>query len=243
MRIKSQLRKPLQHSNKDCWNSSVPQNDFYRRFVYKAVIHINYVEKEVGLSKRKSLIILLVLALVAVGVGSAAWIHGLTAFEEFPTDDSGWRLIVDGFVQRPLNLTLNKIRAMPKTIVYAELYCVGAPTIVQAKGNWSGVTLGYILEQAGVEQAAIKVLFYADDGFTTDLDIATAMRSDIVVAYERDGETLDETLRLVVPGKWGYKWIREITRIELVDYNALGTWESGGYSDTAEISEEHGNFQ
>jgi hypothetical protein len=43
-------------------------------------------------------------------------------------------------------------------------------------------------------------------------------------------------LRLVVPGRWGYKWISMLTRIEVLDYNYLGFWESRGYSDLAGIT-------
>jgi hypothetical protein len=38
-------------------------------------------------------------------------------------------------------------------------------------------------------------------------------------------------LRLVVPGKWGYKWISRLTEISLVDFDFKGTYESQGYSD------------
>ena len=40
-------------------------------------------------------------------------------------------------------------------------------------------------------------------------------------------------LRLVAPGKYGYKWAKWITRIELVDYDEKGYWESRGYPDEA----------
>ena len=62
------------------------------------------------------------------------------------------------------------------------------------------------------------------------------MRDDIILAYEKDGEPLAENLRLVVPCKWGYKWIRDPIHIELVDYDFLGHYESRGYSDEADIS-------
>jgi hypothetical protein len=42
-------------------------------------------------------------------------------------------------------------------------------------------------------------------------------------------------LRLVVPGRWGYKWIHHLNKIELVNYDFLGKFESQGYSDSAEI--------
>jgi DMSO/TMAO reductase YedYZ molybdopterin-dependent catalytic subunit len=149
--------------------------------------------------------------------------------------DSQWRLILDGLVQSPLSLTFDDLRAVPTSTVYAKLYCVDWPSTPIAEGNWTGVRLGLILEEAGVSLEAVKVALYADDGYTTDLALTTAMRDDIILAYERDGEPLAENLRLVVPGKWGYKWIRGLTHIELVNYDFKGFYESMGYSDEADI--------
>jgi DMSO/TMAO reductase YedYZ molybdopterin-dependent catalytic subunit len=67
------------------------------------------------------------------------------------------------------------------------------------------VRLELVLEKAGVSPQAVKVTFYAEDGFTTDLTVTTAMREDIVLAYEKDGKPLPEKLRLAVPSMWGYK--------------------------------------
>jgi DMSO/TMAO reductase YedYZ molybdopterin-dependent catalytic subunit len=159
-----------------------------------------------------------------------------------PTSTSGaaseseWGLVIDGLVQSPLNLTYDDLLAMPKTTVYAELYCVGSPGNVLEEGDWTGVRLGFLLEQAVVSPEAVKVAFYADDGFSTDLTPAAATSDDIILAYERDGEPLTETVRLVVPGRWGYKWIRDVTHIEVVDYDFQGLYESQGYPDEAYIS-------
>jgi len=146
------------------------------------------------------------------------------------------RLLVYGFVQHPLNLTIQELMDMPRTTVNAELYCVGNPSFAIEKGNWTGVQLKLILERTGVRPEAIKVAFYAKDNYTTDLSVATAEREDIILAYEKDGEPLHEQLCLVVPGKWGYKWINSITRIELVNYDFKGVYESKGYSDEADIT-------
>jgi DMSO/TMAO reductase YedYZ molybdopterin-dependent catalytic subunit len=150
-------------------------------------------------------------------------------------DDKEWRLLIDGFVQHPLNLTLEELTAMPTSSVDAKLYCVDNPRTPVAQGSWTGVRLKLLLEEAGVAQEAVKVAFYASDGYTTDLTVTTAMRDEIIIAYARNGEPLPETLRLVVPGKWGYKWISELTHIELVNYDFKGTWESRGYTDEADI--------
>ena len=65
------------------------------------------------------------------------------------------------------------------------------------------------------------------------------MREDVILAYEKDGKPLREKLRLVVPGNWGYKWIKWLTQIELVDYDFKGVYESRGFPDNAEISADH----
>jgi len=152
-----------------------------------------------------------------------------------PAEDSGWRLTVDGAVQHPLNLTLDEVLDMPKSTVEATLFCVDSPNYPVAQGNWTGVRLSLLLNRAGVSSGAVKVAFYAQDGFSTDLTVTAAMGENIILAYERDGTILQEGLRLVVPGRWGYKWISGVTRIELVDYDFKGYYESRGYSDEAEI--------
>ena len=146
-----------------------------------------------------------------------------------------WRLTVTGLVEHPLNLSLAELMAMPQTTVNAELICVGSPSGVVAEGNWVGVRLWSLLEAAGASPEAVKVAFHATDGYSTDLGLEAAQREDIIVAYAKDGVSLSETLRLVVPGKWGYKWISDLSNIELVDYDFLGYWEAFGYPDDADI--------
>jgi DMSO/TMAO reductase YedYZ molybdopterin-dependent catalytic subunit len=189
---------------------------------------------------RGSKVACMVLAgVLALGLGAAFGSASTPTPTATPTSSSGveseWTLVVDGLVQSPLSLTFDDLRAMPTSTVYAKLYCVDWPSTPIAEGNWTGVRLGLILEEAGVSPLAVKVAFYADDGFTTDLTVTTAMRDDIILAYERDGEPLTENVRLVVPCKWGYKWMKGPNRIELVDYDFLGKYESQGYSDEAEI--------
>jgi DMSO/TMAO reductase YedYZ molybdopterin-dependent catalytic subunit len=99
------------------------------------------------------------------------------------------------------------------------------------EGYWTGVELSYLLQQANVSSGASKVAFLATDGFTTDLTLQTATQdSTILVAYEKDNSSLTG-LQLVVPGRWGYKWISDLIQIDLVNYNFLGTEESQGYAD------------
>ena len=178
-------------------------------------------------------------------------VFGLIAFSVLDLKDEGsgesgqvsdleppqWTISVTGFVDRPVNLTLEDIVSLPEVTVRANLICVGMPHTPLAEGNWMGARLRDVLETAGVSTGAVKVAFHAIDGFTTDLTLEDAYRDDIIVSYAKDGSPLEKTVRLVVPGKWGYKWIRELTTIELVDYDFKGYYESRGYTDSAEISE------
>lgn len=91
-----------------------------------------------------------------------------------------------------------------------------------------------LLNVTGVKAGATKLAFSAS-GYTTDLTLADAMRNDVIVAFMRDGAPMNEKTRLVVPGKWGYKWISGIETINLVDYDFKGKWESQGFSDDAKI--------
>jgi DMSO/TMAO reductase YedYZ molybdopterin-dependent catalytic subunit len=189
---------------------------------------------------RGSKIVFMVLAgVLALGLGAAFGSASTPTPAETPASggsvEAEWTLVVDGLVQSPLSLTFDDLLAMPTSTVYAKLYCVDWPSTPIAEGNWTGVRLGLILEEAGVSPEAVKVAFHAGDGFSTDLTVATAMRDDIILAYERDGASLQEKVRLVTPCKWGYKWITGPTHIELVDYDFLGKYESVGYSDEADI--------
>jgi hypothetical protein len=125
---------------------------------------------------------------------------------------------------------------MPQTTEYAAMYCVSYPGVAISEGNWTGVQLWTLLEAAGVSPGAIKVAFFASDGFSTDLSIATAQQSNIVLAYAENGNPLPEVLRLVVPGEWGYKWIDMVTNIQLVNFNYLGTEERQGYDDNGVLA-------
>jgi len=174
-------------------------------------------------------------AIVLIGLPSFFLLLNPYATAQSSQNGSGWILIVDGSVANNLSLTDEEIRAMPKTTVYAELYCVDFPSFALARGNWTGVRLGFLLEKSQVLADALKVAFHANDGYASDSSLTVAMQNDTVIAYELNGQPLSENLRLVVPGKWGYKWVSKLAHIEIVNYDFKGTWESMGYSDEANI--------
>ncbi|WP_297490251.1 molybdopterin-dependent oxidoreductase [Thermococcus sp.] len=188
---------------------------------------------------------LLVLLLLALGTywgwsGGKGSSEKSTATPEENTNEKttgGPVITITGLVERPYNITLSELREMPSRKVHAVLYCVDAPNRPLSNGTWTGVPLKYLLQRAGVKENAVKVALYASDGYTTDLRVKDVLADeDIIVAYEFNGEPIEP--RLVVPGRWGYKWIKGLTKVELVDYDFKGRWESVGYPDDAYIENE-----
>jgi hypothetical protein len=166
---------------------------------------------------------LILLALIAIST--------LAVITTSNAQASTWQLTINGLVDHPVVLTLEDLKAMPQTTEEASIYCVDFPQYTVAAGKWTGVSLATLLQSAGVQSSAVKVAFFATDGYTTDLDLNTATKGDVIVAYTLDSTSLNEVLRLVVPGRWGYKWINQLTTITLMDYDYKGRWESQGYSD------------
>ena len=115
--------------------------------------------------------------------------------------------------QAPIILNYGELVTMPKTTIYAELYCYGS---LVDRGNWTGVKLGFLLEKAGSTQQAETVELIASDGYSVTIPISVAMREDVIVAWEKDGIALPEGTRLVVPGVNGDEWISSISQIKII---------------------------
>lgn len=119
-----------------------------------------------------------------------------------------------------VSITYGELFSMPRTTEYAELNCYGLPV---DHGNWTGVRLIFILEKAAISQQAGAIKFYASDGYSTALDISIAMREDVIIAYEKDGNPLPEKTRLVIPSANGADWISMITEIEVLSPSGVMT--------------------
>lgn len=149
-------------------------------------------------------------------------------------------LTVDGLVENPLKLTYNDLLSMPSKTILDTIQCVSDSYFLKATVEWTGVPLKYILNEAGVQQGAIKVVSYGADGYTSDLPLWKAMEDDTLVAYMVDGQPLPHThgypVRLVVPRWWGYKYVKWLVKLTVTNENYLGYWESRGYPDVARKS-------
>ena len=107
---------------------------------------------------------------------------------------------------------------------------------------WEGSLVRDLLAEAEPLANAEVLIFHAYDGYTTSLPIDYIMDNDILMAYKMNDVILPPErgfpFQLVAESKWGYKWIKWITEIELSDDASYrGYWESRGYSNSADLDE------
>ncbi len=169
-------------------------------------------------------------------------LHYLLTHYDIPAvDPQGWRLTTDGRVARAAVLGLEELRARPAVEVTATMECAGngraqltprpfsQPWLDEAvgTGRWRGAALGPLLEECGVLDDAVEVVFTGLDrgtengleqDFARSLPLAEALRDEVVLAYELNGQPLPPQhgfpLRLVVPGWYGManvKWLSCVT--------------------------------
>ena len=120
---------------------------------------------------------------------------------------------------------------------YVTLECIGNVVGGDLIGNakWKGVRLSAILEEAHLGPDVVDIAFEAADGFTNAVSLGRAMSGDVLVVYEMNGQPLPAAhgfpARIVVPGLYGYKSVKWLTKIAPVDHDFLGYWESRGRTD------------
>jgi DMSO/TMAO reductase YedYZ molybdopterin-dependent catalytic subunit len=154
-----------------------------------------------------------------------------------------YRLSVDGMTEKQLSLSMSDVLALPA--VHEERYyqCVTGWTVPHA--TWTGVRLSHLLDMVSPHPDAGAVKFYSFDGvYTESLTMDQARASDVLLAYTLMGKPLSQQqgapLRLVVPGMYGYKFIKWVDRVELIPKPIDGYWEQNGYDRDAYIGRSNG---
>jgi DMSO/TMAO reductase YedYZ molybdopterin-dependent catalytic subunit len=153
-------------------------------------------------------------------------------------DNESCRLVVTGLVNNKMEYAYDDVignhQLFEKVVT---LHCVEGWDVTIL---WEGVLVKDLIEEAGVDSGAKVVIFYAYDGYSTSVPLDYIINNDILMAYKMNGVVLPPErgfpFQLVAESKYGYKWIKWITEIELsddVDYR--GYWESRGFPNDADL--------
>lgn len=155
-------------------------------------------------------------------------------------DANRWKLEIAGLVEAPFSLTYEEIKSLPAVEQYATLACISNEVGGDLIGNalWRGVRLKDLLERAGLKEGVVDVALKASDDYTDSIPLDRAMNEATILAYEMNGEPLTPVhgfpLRLLVPGIYGMKNVKWITRVEAINYDLKGYWQRRGWNDRAE---------
>lgn len=180
----------------------------------------------------------------------------LTHYDIPAVDVGGWRLSVQGEVERSLLLSLDELRDLPAGEVVATMECAGngrarlaprpvsQPWLLEAVGTacWRGVPLPTALERAGLGDRARQVLFTGLDRgleggvaqcYERALPIGEALREEVLLAYEMNGSPLPPQhgfpLRLVVPGWYGMTSVKWLSSVTVLDHSFSGYQHERAY--------------
>jgi DMSO/TMAO reductase YedYZ molybdopterin-dependent catalytic subunit len=167
-----------------------------------------------------------------------------------------WRLDIVGQVENPRVYSFADIAAMPAVEQETTLLCIsyGVGSGLCSNAIWKGVPLSTLLAQVKPKPNVTTVLFRAADGYYETFRFEKAREPTTLVAYEMNGEPLPKRhgfpLRLIVPGLYGEKNPKWLTRIELLDEadgrlhrrHGCGFYKEQGWGREGDVIPTHSRF-
>ncbi|MDP2919329.1 MAG: molybdopterin-dependent oxidoreductase [Dehalococcoidia bacterium] len=156
-------------------------------------------------------------------------------------DIGTFRFKATGLVKNALLLTYDEvISKYPAVQKVVRLDCVEGWSVTIL---WEGILLKDLLQEAAVKPQAQTVIIHCADGYTTSLPLEYVMNNPVLLAHKMNGLTIPPErgfpFHLVAVGKWGYKWARWVTGIELSgDTHYKGYWEQRGYAVNGDLDKE-----
>lgn len=156
---------------------------------------------------------------------------------------AGYRLTVDGLVERPASYTLDQLTAMPRTRLVRDVQCVSGWRVPQTP--FTGVLLSRLLDASGVRPGARALRFTCFDGvYSESLALEQARRPDMMVAYQMDDRPLSAAhgapLRLYAAPMYFYKSAKWLSGITVTDRVEPGYWEHLGYAIDGWVGKSNG---
>jgi DMSO/TMAO reductase YedYZ molybdopterin-dependent catalytic subunit len=158
-------------------------------------------------------------------------------------DPKEYRLEVSGLVRKPQSFTYDQLLALPRAHQVSTFHCVTGWTVHDVR--WSGVRLGHLLDLVEPLPSAKALRFDSlEQPYNDSLTMQQAGLHDVMLALEMDGQPLTRPhgspARVVIPEMYGYKGVKWLTKIELVDHQPEGYWEGLGYDQDAWVGHSNG---
>ena len=152
---------------------------------------------------------------------------------------SNYTLQVTGLVQNPRNYTYDEVL---NHTAYQKVVTINCVEGWDATILWQGVLVSDLLKDVKPLPSGTTVIFTAADNYTTSFPIDYLYNNNILLAYKMNNVTIPPEygfpFQLVAESKWGYKWIKWVTKIEVSNNtNYTGYWESRGYTNGGNLNQ------
>ena len=146
-----------------------------------------------------------------------------------------WHLEINGLVENPRVYRLEDLKEIRSVEQETTLMCIsnGLDAGLISNAVWKGVAIHDLLDPAVPLSHAARVRFWGVDNYTDTIPLEKAMEPTTLLAYEMNGVPLPHRhghpARVIVPGYFGEKHVKWLTRIEVTDANAKGFYEAQGW--------------
>jgi DMSO/TMAO reductase YedYZ molybdopterin-dependent catalytic subunit len=153
-----------------------------------------------------------------------------------PRVDGGlWHLEVTGLVRYPRTSRLLDFKMMELIDQETTLMCIsnGLDAGLMSNAVWRGIPMADLLQAAGPLPGAEKVRLHGVDNYTDTIPFPKAMAPTTLIALKMNGLDLPHRhgfpARAIVPGYFGEKHVKWLTRIEVTRSDAKGFYETQGW--------------
>jgi len=172
-----------------------------------------------------------------------------TRASELLTDANSWQMAIDGAGREPLRLPIADLKSAAKPMGMHLMECAGNVRMAHfgmiSAGNWAGVHIWEVLDDAKVEPEATRVRISGFDRYVAASATSVPGASWIFtpqelknagafLATELNGQPLTRDhgapVRLVVPGWYGCTCIKWVDSITLLDDKAEATSQMQEYA-------------
>ncbi len=153
-----------------------------------------------------------------------------------------YELKITGLINKSQNFSYDEI--INSFTSYKKVITLNCVEGWDVKLLWEGILVKDLLDTVNISEKAKIIIFHAVDGFTTSFPIDFIIDNNIMLAYKINNITMPPErgfpFQLAAEGKWGYKWIKWVTEIELSDdIYYRGFWESRGYSNDGDLNKSY----
>ena len=158
-------------------------------------------------------------------------------------DERSYRLEITGLVRNPVQLTYAQLRALPQAHQVSNFHCVTGWSVDNVR--WGGVRFSDLLALAEPLPSAKAIRFVSlEQPYNDSLTLDQARLPNVMLAFDMDGQPLSRPhgspARVVIPEMYGYKGVKWLTKMELVDHQPTGYWEGLGYDQNAWVGRSNG---